>query len=193
MSNLNQFFGGSLWASPMIHVQDQKTGDVDAGYMDTASTYYTRDINRIRYNSLGASLVNDGTTSAVVGAVGTQGIVNNPSSGVHNASSHVILTAGTYVFQLEQSPCGGINLEAHVLYDKTGGVELCQSVGYATGGSLISNTYEGIFEITATSNVEIRSFASIVSTPDTANMGTGATFTSSVNIVHTDLKLFKVA
>ena len=194
MSNLNQFFGGSLWTSPMIHIQDKKTGDVGAGYMDAASTLYTRDLNHIVYNSLGASLVNDGTTSATVGNVGTQTIVNNPSTGVHNTSSHVILSAGTYVYELSSSRSEDADISTLVVYDKTAGADLSQSVGFSTGGGNIEpKLFNGIFTITATSNVDVRSVAGTVSVAGTDNMGTGKTFTSSVNIVHTDLKLFKVA
>ena len=193
MSNLNQFFGGSLWTSPMIHVQDKKTGDLDGGYMDSANTQYVRDINNINYNTIsGCTLTNDGTTSGSTGTVGTQTIVNNPSTGVHNTLSSISIPAGTYVYALSTSTPAGVNNTASLIYDKTAGSDLIQQSSYISSDEE-TGVYEGIFVVSVTTSIDIRTSSGTVTTPGTDNMGNGGSRTSAVNVVHTDLKLFKVA
>jgi hypothetical protein len=164
MSNLNQFFGGSLWGSPLIWVQDVKNKGVGGGhYGTTANQYRVKDINRIVHNSIsGASLTNDSTNSSAVGTVGTQGIVNNPSSGTHNALSYVTLPAGTYYCEhmgsLAVGSTGHTWSESQTkLYNVSDGSD----IGFlgedgqsntTTSGSFLRN----MFTLTATKNVDVR-------------------------------------
>ena len=164
MSNLNQFFGGSLWGGPLIWVQDVKDMSVGGGhYGTTQRAWRVKDMNRIVQNSIsGASLTNDGTNSAAVGTVGTQGIVNNPASGTHNALSYVTLPAGTYYCRhnggLSVNSAGSTVFSSQCkLYNVTDGSD----IGFfgiidAQSVTALSSSSDLFFTITATKNIDVR-------------------------------------
>lgn len=204
MSNLSQFFGGSLYSGPLIWVRDVKDTSVGGGYYgSTQGAWRVKDINRIMYNSIsGASLTNDGTTSSAVGTVGTQGIVNNPASGTHNASTHVTLPSGTYLCRayagLSPSASGvtQASIEAK-LYNKSDGADI-QLLGSQSNTLLNenSNFSEVMFDLSATKNVDFRgSYASNGTLASTQNdLGQYLTTIASViDRVYLDAVFFKIA
>jgi hypothetical protein len=164
MSNLNQFFGGSLWGGPLIWVQDIKNQGVGGGfYGNTSEQWRVKDMNNIIHNSAsGASLTNDSTNSSAVGAVGTQGIVNNTDATTHNALSYVTLPAGTWLCRHAGSVNTSVSGQSYSrratkLYNVSDGSD----IGFLGSGSYISlndqtNFTEMMFTLSATKNVDIR-------------------------------------
>ncbi len=206
MANLSTLLGGGgLESKPMIWVRDVKNHTVGGGtYGTSISQWRVRDINTIEWNDIsGATLTNDGTTTGTVGAVGTQGIVNNPSNGTHNDLSSINLPSGDYKFIYSATHTAVMpgNTDSSFiarLYNKTSAAALLTfPVSQITDTiSPYSNSYEGRFTLSATSSISVQSYMHTIGgtlTGVVSDFGrynsSGSSSTLTVNL---DLKIYKL-
>lgn len=96
-----------LQATPVLHIQDLKNGNVGGGFATATDTFTTKDINYVARNTIPGSGIKPDNTVLVSsvgfqsGDVGKAAIINSPTTGTDNQLSKLVLPVGDYFFEID--------------------------------------------------------------------------------------------
>jgi len=177
---------------PVIWVQDRKNGNVGGGFMTTADTWYTRDLNWIGKNTItGAGIKPDNTTlhttKGFFGAdVGRATPINSPTTGTNNQLSRFVLPVGEYFIEFRNQPTGE---SAAQLYNITDDI-IETTIGYVNYSNF-SPSFSCYVSVTGASKEFRMENAGLGPVDSIAALGTNE-FGASQLISHADIKIYKI-
>jgi len=185
-------------ATPVLHVQDVKDGDVGGGYVDAINTVYSRDVNKIVYNSIpNATLtISSSFSSGVSGYYPdfSSGSIVNNNSGNHINASHISLPSGDYYCEvITRNGLFANGGTTHFIYDKTNSSDLLH-LGHNSNDTSVTTLpkgYNGYFSLSAQTDIDFRTVYYGTLDAQAHNLGTDD-FPSTVKVVHLDAKIYKI-
>lgn len=180
-------------AAPVLWVQDLKNGDVGGGFMTSADTWTTKDVNYVARNTItGAGIKPDNTVLVTSGFqsgdVGKAAIINSPTTGTDNQLSKIVLPVGDYYFNFSH-----LNINNHDsmfrIFNVTDNVQ--EVSGAYPGGGYNSQLLDGYITVTGSAK-EFRVDVTSATIHDSILAKGSNSFGASQLIPHLDLKIYKI-